>query len=180
MLSDANNITCLFCRLSHLAFLFSALLRGRAFPFWFKWRGVKRLSLQKTAKRFYQTDPSLLSQWRSNAGAACPPRELTARAGPDHPGNLRAQRLASEPGAGYGAPACASRAQPSPRGRVVHIQQRLVEVGQVKVVLGFVIFRKSFILGGRKFTQRGEVSVHISNIKPVRLIKISIPKKKNF
>lgn len=86
MLSDANNITCLFCRLSHLAFLFSALLRGRAFPFWFKWRGVKRLSLQKTAKRFYQTDPSLLSQWRSNAGAACPPRELTARAGPDHPG----------------------------------------------------------------------------------------------
>lgn len=46
------NITCLFCRLSHLAFLFSALLNGRAFPFWFKWRGVKRLSLKTRCDKF--------------------------------------------------------------------------------------------------------------------------------
>lgn len=39
--------TCLFCRLSHLAFLFSALLRGRAFPFWLRCRGVKRFNLQE-------------------------------------------------------------------------------------------------------------------------------------
>lgn len=60
---------------------------------------------------------------------------------------------------------------------MVHIQQRLVEIGQVKVVLGFVILCKSLILGGRKFAQWGKVSVHVSNIKPMRLIKISIPKK---
>lgn len=38
--------TCLFCRLSHFAFLFSALLRGKAFPFWFKCRGVSRFNLR--------------------------------------------------------------------------------------------------------------------------------------
>lgn len=38
--------TCLFCKLSHLAFLFSALLSGRALPFWFRCRGVNRFSLR--------------------------------------------------------------------------------------------------------------------------------------
>lgn len=44
-------VTCLFCRLSHLAFLFSALLSGKAFPFWFRCRGVNRFSLRAQEKR---------------------------------------------------------------------------------------------------------------------------------
>lgn len=90
------------------------------------------------------------------------------------PGNRCAQRPVLEPRAGHREPLWCT---PLPGGRVVHIQQRLVEIGQVKVVLGFVILCKSLILGGRKFAQWGKVSVHVSNIKPMRLIKISIPKK---
>lgn len=61
--------------------------------------------------------------------------------------------------------------------RVVHVQQRLVEIGQVKVILCFIILRKSFILRGRKFTQGGKISIHVSNIKSMRLIKIAVSKK---
>lgn len=39
-------VTCLFWRLSHFAFLFSALLSGKALPFWFKCRGVSRFNLR--------------------------------------------------------------------------------------------------------------------------------------
>ena len=59
---------------------------------------------------------------------------------------------------------------------MVHVQQRLVEIGQVKVILCFIILRKSFILGGRKFTQGGKISIHVSNIKSMRLIKIAVSK----
>jgi hypothetical protein len=62
---------------------------------------------------------------------------------------------------------------------VVHIQQWLVEIGQVKVILCFIIFCKSFIFRGRKFTERGKISIHISYIKSMRLIKIAISKKEN-
>lgn len=44
--TEPSALTCLFCRLSHLAFLFSALLRGKALPFWFRCRGVSRFSLR--------------------------------------------------------------------------------------------------------------------------------------
>lgn len=59
---------------------------------------------------------------------------------------------------------------------MVHIQQWLVQIGQVKVILGFIIFSKSFIFWGRKFAQWSKICVDISNIKSMRLIKISIPK----
>lgn len=61
--------------------------------------------------------------------------------------------------------------------RVVHVQQRLVEIGQVKVILCFIILRKRFILRGRKFTQGGKISVHVSDIKSMRLIKIAVSKQ---
>lgn len=61
---------------------------------------------------------------------------------------------------------------------VVHIQQRLVEIGQVKIIFCFIIFSKSFIFRGREFTEWSKISVYISYIESMRLIKISIPKKK--
>lgn len=63
---------------------------------------------------------------------------------------------------------------------VVHIQQRLVEIGQVKIIFCFIIFSKSFIFRGREFTEWSKISVYISYIESMRLIKISIPKKKSL
>lgn len=61
---------------------------------------------------------------------------------------------------------------------MVDIQQWLVEIGQVKVILCFIIFCKSFIFRGRKFTEWGKISVHISYVKSMRLIKIAVSKNK--
>lgn len=152
----------------------------------------QKIKSAKMSKQLYQTDKNMytlkaiLQLWC----AYKPPEELTYNRRPlDHTWAILCTKgLISESTGGQHrqwTSTCAHsplakclKWNPLPWRCVVHIQQRLVEIGQIKVVLCFVIFCKSFILGGRKFTQWGKVSVHISYIKPMRLIKISIPTKK--
>lgn len=63
---------------------------------------------------------------------------------------------------------------------MVHIQQWLVKIGKVKIILCFVIFSKSFIFRGREFTEWSKISVYISYVESMGLIKISISKKNNI
>lgn len=65
----------------------------------------------------------------------------------------------------------------SPGGGVVYIQKWLVQVGQVQVVLGFVVLSKCFILWRGKLTEWCKVCIDISNVEAMRLVEVSIPRR---
>lgn len=58
---------------------------------------------------------------------------------------------------------------------MVHVQERLVQVGQVQVVLGFVVLGKRLVLGRGKLAERREVRVHVGYIEAMRLVEVTIP-----
>ena len=58
---------------------------------------------------------------------------------------------------------------------MVHIQKGLVEIGQVQVVLGFVVLFEGLVFRRWELTERSKVCVDVRNIEAVRLVKIAIP-----
>lgn len=58
---------------------------------------------------------------------------------------------------------------------MVHVQKRLVQVGQVKVVLCFVVLGKRLVLWRRELAERRQVCVHIGDVEAVRLVKVPVP-----
>lgn len=61
---------------------------------------------------------------------------------------------------------------------MVHIQEWLIQVGEVQVVLGFVVLCKCLVFRGRKLAERRQVCIHISNIEAMRLVEVAIPEGK--
>ena len=62
----------------------------------------------------------------------------------------------------------------SPGGGVVHVQQRLVEVGQVQVVLGLVVLGERLVLGRRELAEGRQVRVHVRHVEAVRLVEVTV------
>lgn len=58
---------------------------------------------------------------------------------------------------------------------MVHVEQRLVDVGQVQVVLGFVVLSEGIVLGRRELAEWRQVRVHVGYIEAVRLVEVAIP-----
>lgn len=61
---------------------------------------------------------------------------------------------------------------------MVHIQEWLIQVGEVQVVLGFVILCKCLVFRGRELAERRQVCIHISNIEAMRLVEVAIPEER--
>lgn len=61
---------------------------------------------------------------------------------------------------------------------MVYVQERLVQVGQVQVVLGFVVLSKRLVFWRRKLAERRQVCVHVSYIEAMRLVEVTIPGKR--
>lgn len=51
----------------------------------------------------------------------------------------------------------------------------MVQVGEVQVVLGFVVLGKRLVFRGRKLAERRQVCVHVSDIEAMRLVEVAIP-----
>lgn len=60
---------------------------------------------------------------------------------------------------------------------MVYIQQRLVQVGQVQVVLGFVVLCEGLILRRWELAERRQVCVDVSDVETMRLVEVSIPEE---
>lgn len=63
---------------------------------------------------------------------------------------------------------------------MVHIQQGLVNIGEVEVVLSFVVLSESLVLRGWEFAERGKVCVNVSHVEAVRLVEITIPEREKL
>lgn len=61
---------------------------------------------------------------------------------------------------------------------MVHIQEWLIQVGEVQVVLGFVVLCKCLVFRGRELAEWRQVCIHISNIEAMRLVEVAIPEEK--
>lgn len=62
---------------------------------------------------------------------------------------------------------------------MVHVQQRLVQVGQVQVVLGFVVLGERLVLRRGKLAERCQVRVHVRYVETMRLVEVTIPEEEN-
>lgn len=51
----------------------------------------------------------------------------------------------------------------------------MVQVGEVQVVLGFVVLGKCLVFRGRKLAEWRQVCVHVSNVEAMRLVEVAIP-----
>lgn len=60
---------------------------------------------------------------------------------------------------------------------MVYIQEGLVQVGQVQVVLGFVVLGERLVFWRRKLAERCQVRVDVGNVEAVRLVEVTIPGK---
>lgn len=58
---------------------------------------------------------------------------------------------------------------------MVDVQKWLVDVGQVQVVLCFVVLSEGVVLGGRELAEWRQVCVHVGNIEAMRLVEVAIP-----
>ena len=58
---------------------------------------------------------------------------------------------------------------------MVHVQEWLVEVGQVQVVLGLVVLGERLILRRRELAEGRQVRVHVGHVEAVRLVEVTIP-----
>ena len=58
---------------------------------------------------------------------------------------------------------------------MVYVQERLVQVGQVQVVLGFVVLGKRLVFRRRKLAERRQVCVHIGDVEAMGLVEVTIP-----
>lgn len=63
----------------------------------------------------------------------------------------------------------------SPGRRVVDVEQRLVDVGQVQVVLGFVVLGEGIVLRRRELAEWRQVRVHVGYVEAMRLVEVAIP-----
>lgn len=61
---------------------------------------------------------------------------------------------------------------------MVHIQKWLIQVGEVQVVLGFVVLCKCLIFRGRELAERRQICIHISNIETMRLVEVAISEER--
>lgn len=58
---------------------------------------------------------------------------------------------------------------------MVHVQQRLVQIGQIQVVLGLVVLLEGLVFRRWELAEGGEVCVDVRDVEAVRLVKITIP-----
>lgn len=58
---------------------------------------------------------------------------------------------------------------------MVDVEQGLVDVGQIQVVLCFVVLSKGIVLGRRELAEGRQVCVHVGNVEAMRLVEVAIP-----